>query len=114
MTLDPRTVDALGEGERDAIWQYDDPIWPAWYAWHPEEGWLYSTRSMPDWRATAAGHHTVTTATITHGACGKRHGFVEIARFRSGGSVLFTPRGPVALPDEIGQGWESAHLVGRE
>jgi hypothetical protein len=108
--VEPRTVDELGEGERDATWQYADPIWPAHYTWHPEEGWVYCTRSMPAWRPSAVGTGTVTTATITHGACGERFSFVEVARFRAGGWVLFTPSGPVAMPDEIGTDWEEKHL----
>lgn len=104
-----RIVAELGEGMRDAIWRYDDPIWPAHYAWHPEEGWLYCTKSMPDWRPAAAGHDTVTTTTITHGACGELFAFVEVARFRPGGAVLFAPDGsPVEVPDEINTDWAGA------
>lgn len=111
MTIQARTVSSLGEGERDGLWQYDDPIWPAHYAWHPDEGWVYCTQSMPEWRATAAGHADVTTATITHGACGERFDFIELGRWRAGGAVLFTPRGPIALPDEMGKQWESKQLT---
>ncbi len=97
-----RTVLRLSEGERDAIWQYDDPLWRAHYAWHPEDGWLYWTRINGHWSLSSAAHGDVTNHSITLNRDANRYTFTEIARFRHWGAVLFTPNGePLPVPDSM-------------
>lgn len=107
----PRIESSLDEGERDAIWQYADPIWPAHYAWHPEEGWLYCTKSNRQWRPSRAGHDAVTRQTIICETDTEMHfHFVEVARFRAAGAIIFTPRGPVEVPTVIDTYWQTAEV----
>lgn len=97
-----RTVLRLSEGERDAIWQYDDPLWRAHYAWHPEDGWLYWTRTNGHWSLSSAAHDDVTNHSITLNRDANRYTFTEIARVRHWGRVLFTPDGePLPVPDSM-------------